>query len=145
MKIAIGNDHAAYELKNAIKEKLIAEGHEVFDKGCDSTDSVDYPKYGHAVGWAVSKKEVDLGIAICSTGIGISMAANKVPGVRAGLVHSVHTAHMTKQHNNANVLCFGANVVDKDTAFAMVDEWLNTEFEGGRHERRVNEIEDLDF
>ena len=145
MKIAIGNDHAAYELKNAIKEKLIAEGHEVFDKGCDSTDSVDYPKYGHAVGWAVSKKEVDLGIAICSTGIGISMAANKVPGVRAGLVHSVHTAHMTKQHNNANVLCFGANIVDKELAFAMVDEWLSTEFEGGRHERRVNEIEDLDF
>ena len=145
MKIAIGNDHAAYDLKIAIKEKLTSEGHEVIDFGCDSTESVDYPKYGHAVGWAVSKGEADLGIAICSTGIGISMAANKVPGVRAGLVHSVHTAHMTKQHNNANVLCFGANIVDKDLAFAMVDEWLNTETEGGRHERRVNEIEDLDF
>ena len=145
MKIAIGNDHAAYDLKNAVKAKLEADGHEVIDFGCDSTDSVDYPKYGHAVGRAVSKGEADLGIAICSTGIGISMAANKVPGVRAGLVHSVQTAHMTKQHNNANVLCFGANVVDKETAFAMVDEWLNTEFEGGRHERRVNEIEDLDF
>lgn len=145
MKIAIGNDHAAYNLKNAVKEKLEKEGHEVIDFGCDSTDSVDYPKYGHAVAWAVAKKEADLGIAICSTGIGISMAANKVPGIRAGLVHNVQTAHMTKQHNNANVLCFGANVVDQDTAFAMVDEWLNTEFEGGRHERRVNEIEDLDF
>lgn len=145
MKIAIGNDHAAYELKLAVKEKLIADGHEVVDMGCDSTESVDYPKYGHAVAWAVSKNEVDLGIAICSTGIGISMAANKVPGVRAGLVHNVQTAHMTKQHNNANVLCFGANVVDKETAFAMVDEWLATEFEGGRHERRVGEIEDLDF
>lgn len=145
MKIAIGNDHAAYGLKLAVKEKLISEGHEVIDFGCDSTESVDYPKYGHAVGRAVSKKEADLGIAICSTGIGISMAANKVPGVRAGLVHNVQTAHMTKQHNNANVLCFGANVVDQETAFAMVDEWLNTEFEGGRHERRVNEIEDPDF
>lgn len=145
MKIAIGNDHAAYDLKLAVKDKLTAEGHEVIDCGCDSKESTDYPKYGHAVGWAVSKKEADLGICICSTGIGISMAANKVPGVRAGLVHSVQTAHMTKQHNNANVLCFGANVVDQDTAFAMVDEWLNTEFEGGRHERRVNEIEDLDF
>ena len=145
MKIAIGNDHAAYELKLAVKDKLASEGHEVIDCGCDSKESTDYPKYGHAVGWAVSKKEADLGICICSTGIGISMAANKVPGVRAGLVPNVQTAHMTKQHNNANVLCFGANVVDQDTAFAMVDEWLNTEFEGGRHERRVNEIEDLDF
>ena len=145
MKIAIGNDHAAYELKLAVKDKLTSEGHEVIDCGCDSKESTDYPKYGHAVGWAVSKKEADLGICICSTGIGISMAANEVPGVRAGLVHNVQTAHMTKQHNNANVLCFGANVVDQDTAFAMVDEWLNTEFEGGRHERRVNEIEDLDF
>lgn len=145
MKIAIGNDHAGYELKEEVKKKLIADGYEVVDKGCDSKDSVDYPKYGHAVGWAVSKGETDLGICICSTGIGISMAANKVPGVRAGLVHSVQTAHMTKQHNNANVLCFGANVVDKDLAFAMVDEWLSTETEGGRHERRVNEIEDLDF
>ena len=145
MKIAIGNDHAAYEMKLAVKEKLINDGYEVIDCGCDSTDSVDYPKYGHAVGRAVANGDADLGIAICSSGIGISMAANKVPGVRAGLVHSVHTAHMTKQHNNANVLCFGANIVDKDLAFAMVDEWLNTETEGGRHERRVNEIEDLDF
>ena len=145
MKIAIGCDHAAYELKEAVKEKLTADGYEVLNKGCHSTESVDYPKYGHAVGKSVASGEADQGICICSSGIGISMAANKVPGVRAGLVHSVHTAHMTKQHNNANVLCFGANIVDKDLAFAMVDEWLSTEFEGGRHERRVNEIEDLDF
>ena len=145
MKIVIGCDHAGYEIKEALKLRLADAGYEVLDVGCDSTESVDNPKYGHAVGKAVASGEADKGIAICGTGIGIGIAANKVPGIRAGVVHSVETAHMTKNHNDANVLCFGARVVDMDTAFAMVDEWLDTEFEGGKHERRINEIEDLDF
>lgn len=145
MKIVIGSDHAAYELKEAVKAKLEAEGYEMIDVGTNSTESVDYPKFGHAVGKAVASGEADKGIAICGTGIGISIAANKVPGIRAGVVHNVWTAEMTKAHNDANVLCFGARVVDQDTAFAMVDAWLNTEFMGDKHLRRINEIEDLDF
>ena len=145
MKIALGCDHAAYEMKEAVKEKLMKDGYEVIDFGCNSTESVDYPKYGHAVAKAVASGEADKGIAICGTGIGISIAANKVPGIRAGVVHSVETASWTKRHNDANVLCFGARVVDLDTAFAMVDAWLDAEFEGGKHERRINEIENLDF
>ncbi len=145
MKIVIGCDHAAYEMKEAVKAKLEADGYEVMDVGCYSNESVDYPKYGHAVGKAVASGEADKGIAICGTGIGISIAANKVPGIRAGVVHSVETAHWTKNHNDANVLCFGARVVDLHTALAMVDEWLSTEFAGGKHERRIKEIEDLDF
>jgi ribose 5-phosphate isomerase B len=145
LKIVIRCDHAGYELKEAIKEKLQNEGHEINDVGCYSTESVDYPKYGHAVGKAVASGEAERGIAICGTGIGISIAANKVPGVRAGVVHNVMTAEMTKAHNDANVLCFGARVVDQDTAFAMVDTWLSTEFMGDKHLRRINEIEDLDF
>ena len=145
MKIVIGCDHAAYELKEAVKAKLEGEGYEVMDVGCHSTESVDYPKYGHAVGKAVASGEADRGISICGTGIGISIAANKVPGVRAGVVLNVMTAEMTKAHNDANVLCFGARVVDQDTAFAMVDTWLSTEFMGDKHLRRINEFEDLDF
>ena len=145
MKIVIGSDHAAYELKEAVKAKLEAEGYEMIDVGTNSTESVDYPKFGHAVGKAVASGEADKGIAICGTGIGISIAANKVPGIRAGVVHNVWTAEMTKAHNDANVLCFGARVVDQETAFAMVDAWLNTEFMGDKHLRRINEIEDLAF
>ena len=143
MKIVIGSDHAGYELKEAVKAKLEADGYEMMDVGCYSTESVDYPKYGHAVGKAVVSGEADKGIAICGTGIGISIAANKVPGVRAGLVTSVWQAEMTKAHNDANVLCMGGRVVDKELAFEMVDKWLSTEFMGGKHERRVSQLEDL--
>jgi len=145
MKIVIGSDHAGFELKEAVKAKLEGEGYEVIDVGTDSAESVDYPKFGHAVGKAVANGEAERGIAICGTGIGISIAANKVPGIRVGVVHNVMTAEMTKAHNDANVLCFGARVVDQDTAFAMVDTWLGTEFMGDKHLRRINEIEDLDF
>ena len=145
MKIVIGSDHAGFELKEAVKAKLVGEGYDVMDVGTDSAESVDYPKFGHAVGKAVASGEAERGIAICGTGIGISIAANKVPGIRAGVVHNVMTAEMTKAHNDANVLCFGARVVDQDTAFAMVDTWLGTEFMGDKHLRRINEIEDLDF
>jgi ribose 5-phosphate isomerase B len=145
MKIVIGSDHAGFELKEAIKDRLAGKGYEMMDVGTYSNESVDYPKYGHAVGKAVASGEADRGIAVCGTGIGISIAANKVPGIRAGVCHSVWTAEMTKAHNDANVLCMGARVVDQETAFAMVDKWLETEFMGDKHLRRINEIEDLDF
>ena len=138
--IAIGSDHAGYDLKMAIISHLKERGEEFEDFGCDSNESVDYPKYGHAVGKAVASGEADRGIAICGTGIGISIAANKVPGVRAGVVHSVETAHWTKNHNDANVLCFGARVVGRGLAFELVDAFLETEFLGGRHQRRVDMI-----
>ena len=145
MKIVVGSDHAAYELKEAIKEKLINEGHEVIDVGCDSPESVDYPKYGHAVGRAVASGEAERGIAVCGSGIGISIACNKVPGIRAALCTSVEMAEMCRRHNNANVVCMGARMISQELAFDIIDTWMTTEFEGGKHLRRINEIEDLDF
>ena len=145
MKIVVGSDHAAYELKEAIKEKLTAEGHEVIDVGCDSPESVDYPKYGHAVGRTVASGEAERGIAVCGSGIGISIACNKVPGIRAALCTSVEMAEMCRRHNNANVVCMGARMISQDLAFDIIDKWMTTEFEGGKHLRRINEIEDLDF
>ena len=145
MKIAIGSDHAAYELKEAIKEKMIGEGHEIIDVGCDSTESVDYPKYGHAVGRGVASGEAERGIAVCGSGIGISIACNKVPGIRAALCTSVEMAEMCRRHNNANVVCMGARMISQELAFDIIDKWMTTDFEGGKHLRRINEIEDLDF
>lgn len=145
MKLAVGCDHAAYELKEAIKEKLTNEGHEVLDMGCDSTESVDYPKYGHAVGRAVASGEAERGIAVCGSGIGISIACNKVPGIRAALCTSVEMAEMCRRHNNANVVCMGARMISQELAFDIIDKWMTTDFEGGKHLRRINEIEDLDF
>ena len=145
MKIVVGSDHAAYELKEAIKEKLTAEGHEVIDVGCDSTESVDYPKYGHAVGRTVASGEAERGIAVCGSGIGISIACNKVPGIRAALCTSVEMAEMCRRHNNANVVCMGARMISQELAFDIIDKWMTTDFEGGKHLRRINEIEDLDF
>ena len=145
MKIVVGSDHAAYELKEAIKEKLVNEGHEVIDVGCDSTESVDYPKYGHAVGRTVASGEAERGIAVCGSGIGISIACNKVPGIRAALCTSVEMAEMCRRHNNANVVCMGARMISQELAFDIIDKWMTTDFEGGKHLRRINEIEDLDF
>jgi ribose 5-phosphate isomerase B len=145
MKIAIGSDHAAYELKEAIKEKMIGEGHEIIDVGCDSTESVDYPKYGHAVGRAVASGEAERGIAVCGSGIGISIACNKVPGIRAALCTSVEMAEMCRRHNNANVVCMGARMISQELAFDIIDKWMTTDFEGGKHLRRINEIEDIWF
>ena len=145
MKLVVGSDHAAYELKEAIKEKLISEGHEVIDVGCDSPESVDYPKYGHAVGRAVASGEAERGIAVCGSGIGISIACNKVPGIRAALCTSVEMAEMCRRHNNANVVCMGARMISQELAFDIIDKWMTTDFEGGKHLRRINEIEDLDF
>lgn len=140
MKIAIGNDHSAVEMKEIIKEHLAQKGHEVLDLGTNSTESCDYPVYGEKVGRAVADGVADLGIAICGTGLGISLAANKVKGIRACVCSEPYTARMSRLHNNANVLAFGARVVGSELAKMIVDVWLDTEFEGGRHQRRVDLI-----
>ena len=145
MKIALGCDHAAFELKEAVKAKMESEGHTVIDVGTDSNESVDYPKFGHAVGRTVASGEAERGIALCGSGIGISIACNKVPGIRAALCTSVEMAEMCRRHNNANVVCMGARMISQELAFDIIDTWMTTEFEGGKHLRRINEIEDLDF
>lgn len=144
MKIAIGNDHSAVELKEIIKEFLQEKGYEVLDLGTNSTESCDYPIYGEMVGRAVTEKRADLGIAICGTGLGISLAANKVKGVRACVCSEPYTAKMSRLHNDANVLCFGARVVGSELAKMITEVWLDTEFEGGRHQRRVDLIMDIE-
>lgn len=144
MKIAIGNDHSAVEIKTIIKEHLESKGHEVLNLGTDSSESCDYPVYGEKVGRAVVSGEADLGIVICGTGLGISLAANKVKGVRACVCSEPYTAIMSRRHNNANVLAFGARVVGTELAKLIVDEWLAAEFEGGRHQRRVDMIMEIE-
>ena len=145
MKIAIGSDHAGYELRLLVKDHLEGHGHEVIDVGHHSPAPVDYPVYGRLVGEAVASGQAELGIAICGTGVGISIAANKVPGVRAACVSEPFSALLSRQHNNANVLAFGARVVGPGLALMMVDAWLGGSFAGGRHAERValiSEIED---
>lgn len=142
MKIALGCDHGGYELKEKVKSHLEKKGYEVLDLGCHSTESVNYPVYGKAVGEAVAKKEADYGVVICGTGIGISIAANKVKGVRAALCMNTTMARLTREHNDANVLAFGARMVGDVLAFEMVDTFLTTAFEGGRHVARVEMLED---
>ena len=144
MKIAIANDHSAVELKNIIKEHLESKGYEVLNLGTDSTESCDYPVYGEKVGRAVADGEADLGIAICGTGVGISLAANKVKGIRACVCSEPYTAKLSRMHNNSNILAFGARVVGSELAKMIVDEWLNASFEGGRHQRRVDMIMDIE-
>ena len=140
MKIAIGNDHVAVELKNHIKEYVEKKGHTVVNFGTDSSESCDYPIYGEKVARAVAGGECDLGILICGTGIGISLAANKVKGIRAAVCSEPYSARLTRQHNNANIIAFGARVVGQAMAEMIVDEFLNAEYEGGRHQRRVDMI-----
>ncbi len=144
MKIAIGNDHAAVELKNIISDHLKQRGFEVVNFGTDSTESFDYPIAGYKVGRAVASGECDLGVLICGTGVGISLAANKVEGVRAVVCSEPFSAKLSRMHNNTNVLAFGARVVGSELAKMIVDEWLDAEFEGGRHERRVNMLKEID-
>ena len=142
MKIALGSDHAGFELKEKIKQYLLKKGGiEVIDKGTNSKESVDYPKYGHAVAKSVVDKEVDFGILVCATGIGISIAANKIKGIRAALVHNEFTAKLARLHNDANVIALGARVIGDELGLACVETFINTEFEGGRHARRVDKIE----
>ena len=143
MKIALGADHGGFELKEKVKTHLIEKGYEVLDLGTNSTDSVDYPEFGHAVGLAVTDKKAEFGIVICGTGIGISIAANKVPGVRAALCTNTTMARLTREHNNANILAMGGRIVGDVLALEMVDTFLGTEFQGGRHEKRINKIESI--
>jgi ribose 5-phosphate isomerase B len=140
MKIAIGNDHVAVDMKRHIKDHLEKLGHEVVNYGTDSGERTDYPIYGERVGRAVANGECDLGVLICGTGIGISLAANKVKGVRAAVCSEPYSARLTRQHNNANIIAFGARVVGISVAEMIVDEFLNAEFEGGRHGVRVDMI-----
>ena len=143
-RVAIGNDHSAVELKEIIADYVRELGHEAINLGTDSTQSCDYPLYGEKVGRAVVSGEADLGIAICGTGLGISLAANKVKGVRACVCSEPYTARMSRLHNNANVLCFGARVVGSELAKMITQVWLETEFEGGRHQRRVDQIMEIE-
>ena len=140
MKIALGNDHAAVEMKETVKAYLEEKGYEVLNLGTDTHDSVDYPDYGAAVGRAVVNGDAYFGIAICGSGVGISIAANKVKGVRAVCCSEPYSARMSRQHNNANVLCFGARVVGPEMAKMIIDEFLSAEFLGGRHQARVDKI-----
>lgn len=143
MKIAIGSDHAGFEMKEAVRAKLESDGYEVIDVGTYSTDSVDYPIYGHEVGKKVASGEAEKGIVVCGSGIGISIAANKVPGIRCALCTSVELAEMSRRHNDANVLAIGERILSQELAFEMVDKWFETEFEGGRHQRRIDMLEEI--
>lgn len=140
MKIAIGNDHVALEMKQQIMNYLIELGHDVNDFGTHSTERFDYPISGELVANAVANGEADCGILICGTGVGISLAANKVPGIRAVVCSEPYSARLSKQHNNTNILAFGARVIGIELAKMIVDEWLNAEFEGGRHQKRIDMI-----
>ena len=142
--IAIGSDHGGYALKEHIKAYLTSKGLTCLDVGCNSPESCDYPIFGKAVGEAVASGKCEKGIVICTTGIGISISANKVKGVRAALCADSFTAEMTRRHNDSNVLAMGAGVVGVNLADRIVDVFLSTEFEGGRHERRVNLMMDIE-
>lgn len=145
MKIGLGSDHGGYNLKEEIKKHLASKGIEVIDFGTENgVDSVDYPIYGEKVAKAVISKDVDYGILCCGTGIGISLAANKVKGIRCAVVSDTFSAKMSKAHNNANMLSLGERAIGKGLALEIVDAWLNTEFEGERHLRRVNMLNDIE-
>jgi len=142
--IAIGSDHAGYLLKADIIKFLESKGLEVKDFGTNGPESVDYPDFGQAVAEAVSNKECEKGIIICGSGIGISIAANKVSGIRAALCTDSYMAKMSRQHNDANILAIGERVIGPGVAFDIIETWLNTEFLGGRHQNRVTKISNIE-
>ncbi|EDS78184.1 ribose 5-phosphate isomerase B [Clostridium botulinum C str. Eklund] len=144
MKIAIGCDHGGVDLKRTVIEHLQEKGIEVKDFGTYTEESCDYPEYGQKVAEEVVAKNYDFGIVICGTGIGISISANKVPGARAALCHDTFSAHATREHNNANILALGARVTGPGLALDIVDSFLGSTFEGGRHERRIEKISDIE-
>ncbi len=143
MKIALGADHAGFELKEKIKRLLDELGHEVLDLGCHSTESVDYPVFGAKVARCILSGQAERGILVCGTGLGMSMVANRFPGIRAALCHELFTARMARLHNDANVLVLGGRVIGDVLALEMVRVFLETPFEGGRHARRINQIDEL--
>lgn len=140
MKFAVGSDHGGLELKQAVCEMLMQRGLEVTDFGTFSDDSVDYPDFGAKVAHAVSTGEAERGILVCGTGIGMSIIANKFPGIRAALVHDEFTAQMSKEHNNANILVMGGRILSVEQGVKLAKIWLDTEFEGGRHQNRLLKI-----
>ena len=142
--IAIGSDHGGYELKNHIIKHLEEKGIELNDVGCFSEDSVDYPDIAEKVCAEINEGRAERGILICGTGIGISIAANKIKGIRAALCSDVYSAKMCRQHNNANVVCLGGRVTGRELAFMIVDTYLNEQFEGGRHQKRIDKIHALE-
>ncbi len=144
MKLAIGNDHVAVEMKKEIKAYLEQKGMEVIDVGTDSTDRFHYPISGYKVGKLVASGEVDGGVLICGTGVGISLAANKVKGIRACVCSEPYTARLSRQHNNSNIIAFGARVIGIETAKMIVDEWLAAKYEGGRHQLRIDMISEIE-
>ena len=138
MKVAIGCDHGGFDLKEIVKSVLKELGHEIDDQGCDSPESVDYPNFAKAVSALVIEGKCDRGILICGTGIGMSMAANRIPKIRAALCHEMFSARMSREHNDANVLCLGARVIGQGLAAETVRIWMTTDFAGGRHQRRID-------
>ena len=145
LRVAVGADHAGYRLKQRVAEHLKARGHEVVDLGTHDEDRCDYPDFGAAVGLAVAlERTADLGVCVCGSGIGIAMAANKVPGVRAAVIHDATTGRLTRQHNDANVVCIGSRITGEEVALEAIDAWLDASFEGGRHAERVAKLTALD-
>jgi ribose 5-phosphate isomerase B len=143
MRIAVGADHAGYVMKESLAAHLRDQGHEVLDLGTHSDARVDYPDFGAAVGRAVAGGDADLGLCVCGSGIGIGIAANKVPGVRAATVHDVTSAHLAREHNDANVVCIGERLTGPAVAVEIVDAFVKAGFEGGRHADRVAKIDAL--
>lgn len=141
--IALASDHAGFELKEAIKKHLVENNYDILDFGTNSNASVDYPPFARMAAEAVAAGECDKGIICCGAGIGVSIVANKVKGIRCALCTNEFTAEMSRKHNDANMMALGARVTDQELALKMVDIWLNTEFEEGRHKRRVDMIEEL--
>ena len=140
MRIAVASDHAGFEMKQSLAEYLAELGHEVVDLGTNGPESVDYPDFGKALGEAIADGSVERGLAVCGTGIGISIAVNRIPGARAALCTDGLMAKLTRLHNNANVLALGARLIGIETAKDCIDQFLNTEYEGGRHDRRVEKL-----
>ena len=142
MKFVVGSDHAGFERKEEIKEYLQSKGYQVIDVGCFSQESVDYPDYGFAAAKKVAKHTAKYGFVFCYTGIGIGIAANKVHGIRCATVNSLDQVDLTRRHNDANMLSIGTKYIDKETAIAFIEKFLETPFEGGRHDRRIAKLND---
>ncbi len=144
MRIAIANDHAAVDMKNMLIDYLKEKGHTIINLGTDTKESYDYPLAGARLGLYVREGKADIGIGICGTGIGISLACNKIRGIRAACCSDTFSAAMAREHNNANILCFGARVIGDETAKTLVDAFLNAKFQGGKHARRVSMVMDIE-
>ena len=140
MKIAIACDHGGYRLKEVLKESMISQGHEVVDFGTNSEESVDYPEYAYKAAKAVANKECERGVVVCGTGIGVSIVANKVDGIRCALVHDLFSAKATRQHNDTNMIAMGGRVIGEGLALEILNTWLTTDYEGGRHDARIEKM-----